>query len=46
MKNSKFFSEQIRLRRIGKGLSLRKASKKFGVSARTFFKLGTRSDTK
>ena len=36
MKNSKFFSEQIRLWRIGKGLSLRKASKKFGVSARTF----------
>ena len=36
MKDSKFFSEQIRLWRIGKGLSLRKASKKFGVSARTF----------
>ena len=36
MKNSKFFSEQIRLWRIGKGLSLRKASKKFSVSARTF----------
>ena len=36
MKNSKFFSEQIRLWRIEKGLSLRKASKKFGVSARTF----------
>jgi len=36
MKNSKFFSEQIRLWRIGKGLSLRKASKKFGISPRTF----------
>ena len=36
MKDRKFFSEQIRLWRIGKGLSLRKASKKFGVSARTF----------
>lgn len=36
MKNRKFFSEQIRLWRIGKGLSLRKASKRFGVSPRTF----------
>lgn len=36
MKNRKFFSEQIRLWRIGKGLSLRKASKRFGVSAYTF----------
>lgn len=36
MKNSKFFSEQIRLWRIGKGLSLRKASKRFGISPRTF----------
>ena len=34
MKNRKFFSEQIRLWRIG--LSLRKASKRFGVSPRTF----------
>lgn len=36
MKNSKFFSEQIRLWRIGKGLSLTKASKRFGISPRTF----------
>ena len=36
MKNRIFFSEQIRLWRIGKGLSLRKASKRFGVSPRTF----------
>ena len=36
MKNRKFFSEQIRLWRIGKGLFLRKASKRFGVSPRTF----------
>lgn len=36
MKNRKFFSEQIRLWRIGKGLSLRKAAKKFGVSPKTF----------
>lgn len=36
MKDRKFFSEQIRLWRIGKGLSLRKASKRFGVSAYTF----------
>ena len=36
MKDRKFFSEQIRLWRIGKGLSLRKASKRFGVSPRTF----------
>lgn len=36
MKNRKFFSEQIRLWRIGKGLSLRKASKRFGISPRTF----------
>ena len=36
MKDSKFFSEQIRLWRIGKGLSLAKASKKFGISPRTF----------
>ena len=36
MKDSKFFSEQIRLWRIGNGLSLAKASKKFGISPRTF----------
>ena len=36
MKDSKFFSEQIRLWRIGKGLSLTKASKRFGISPRTF----------
>lgn len=36
MKDSKFFSEQIRLWRIGKGLSLSKASKRFGISPRTF----------
>ena len=36
MKNRKFFSEQIRLWRIGKGLSLTKASKRFGISPRTF----------
>jgi transcriptional regulator with XRE-family HTH domain len=36
MKGRKFFSEQIRLWRIGKGLSLAKASKRFGVSPRTF----------
>ena len=36
MRNRKFFSEQIRLWRIGKGLSLRKASKRFGISPRTF----------
>ena len=36
MKDRKFFSEQIRLWRIGKGLSLTKASKRFGVSPRTF----------
>ena len=36
MKDSKFFSEPIRLWRIGKGLSLRKASKRFGISPRTF----------
>ena len=36
MKDRKHFSEQIRLWRIGKGLSLRKASKKFGISPRTF----------
>ena len=32
----KHFSEQIRLWRIGKGLSLRKASKRFGINPRTF----------
>ena len=36
MKDRKFFSEQIRLWRIGKGLSLTKASKIFGISPRTF----------
>ena len=36
MKNRKFFSERIRLWRIGKGLSLTKASKRFGISPRTF----------
>ena len=36
MKDSKFFSEQIRLWRIGKDLSLRKASKRFGISPRIF----------
>ena len=36
MKDRKFFSEQIRLWRIGKGLSLTKASKRFGISPRTF----------
>ena len=36
MRNRKFFSEQIRLWRISKGLSLRKASKRFGISPRTF----------
>ncbi len=36
MKDRKFFSEQIRLWRIGKGLSLRKASKRFGISPKTF----------
>ena len=36
MENRKFFSEQIRLWRIGKGLSLTKASKRFGISPRTF----------
>lgn len=36
MKDRKHFSEQIRLWRIGKGLSLRKASKRFGVSPKTF----------
>lgn len=36
MKDRKHFSEQIRLWRIGKGLSLRKASKRFGISPRTF----------
>lgn len=36
MKNRIFFSEQIRLWRIGKGLSLRKASKIFGISPKTF----------
>ena len=36
MKDNKFFSEQIRLWRIGKGLSLTKASKRFGISPRTF----------
>ena len=36
MKDSKFFSEQIRLWRIGKGLSLTKDSKRFGISPRTF----------
>lgn len=36
MENRKFFSEQIRLWRIGKGLSLRKASKRFGISPRIF----------
>ena len=36
MKDNKFFSEQIRLWRIGKDLSLTKASKRFGISPRTF----------
>ena len=36
MKDRKHFSEQIRLWRIGKGLSLRKASKKFSISPKTF----------
>ena len=36
MKDRKLFSEQIRLWRIGKGLSLTKASKRFGISPRTF----------
>ena len=36
MKDRKFFSELIRLWRIGKGLSLTKASKRFGISPRTF----------
>lgn len=36
MKDRKFFSEQIRLWRIGKGLSLTKVSKRFGISPRTF----------
>ena len=36
MKDRKFFSEQIRLWRIGKDLSLTKASKRFGISPRTF----------
>lgn len=36
MKDSKFFSEQIRLWRIGKGLSLAKAAKRFGISPKTF----------
>ena len=36
MRDRKHFSEQIRLWRIGKGLSLTKASKRFGISPRTF----------
>ena len=36
MKDRTHFSEQIRLWRIGKGLSLRKASKRFGISPKTF----------
>ncbi len=36
MRNREHFSEQIRLWRIGKGLSLTKASKRFGISPRTF----------
>ena len=36
MKDRKFFSEQIRLWRIGKGLSLAKVAKRFGISPRTF----------
>lgn len=36
MKDSNFFSEQIRLWRIGKGLSLAKAAKRFGISPKTF----------
>lgn len=36
MKDRKHFSEQIRLWRIGKGLSLTKASKRFGISPKTF----------
>ena len=36
MKDRKHFSEQIRLWRIGKDLSLTKASKRFGISPRTF----------
>lgn len=36
MRDRKHFSEQIRLWKIGKGLSLTKASKRFGTSPRTF----------
>ena len=36
MKDRKHFSEQIRLWRIGKGLSLAKAAKRFGISPKTF----------
>lgn len=36
MRDRKHFSEQIRLWRIGKGLSLTKASKRFGTSPRAF----------
>ena len=36
MRDRKHFSEQIRLWRIGKGLSLTKAAKRFGISPRTF----------
>lgn len=36
MKDRKHFSEQIRLWRIGKGLSPEEISKRFGVSPKTF----------
>ena len=36
MKDRKHFSEQIRLWRIGKGLTPEEISKRFGVSAYTF----------
>jgi DNA-binding helix-turn-helix protein len=36
MKDRKFFSEQIRLWRIGKGLTLKEIAKIFGISPNTF----------
>ena len=36
MKDSKFFSEQIRLWRIGKGLTLKEIAKIFGISPNIF----------
>ena len=36
MKDRKHFSEQIRLWRIGKGLTPEEISRRFGVSAYTF----------